>query len=87
MFLKTMWNLLLFIGCDRSMYSVKSDLLHQEKNTKVKSLAKNLNEAKARMLELKKDDGDQAKDFFKSKFLYLSGVLEFVWCPCIRKET
>lgn len=60
--------LLSCIGCDRSIYNVKTDLLREEKNTKVKNLAKNLNEAKARMEELKKDDPEQAKDLFKSRF-------------------
>lgn len=59
----------LCLGCDRSIYNTKTNLLHQEKNEKVKDVAKNLNEAKARMEELKKDDPDQAKALFKSMFI------------------
>jgi uncharacterized protein YaaN involved in tellurite resistance len=56
------------LGCDRSIYATKTALLRAEKNEKVKDLAKNLKEAKARMEELKKDDPDQAKTLFKSMF-------------------
>lgn len=57
------------LGCKRSKYNTKSDLLLKLKNDKVRDLTKKLNEAKARMEELKKDDPEQAKAMYKSEFL------------------
>ncbi|XP_028405436.1 amyloid-beta A4 protein-like [Dendronephthya gigantea] len=63
-------------GCDRSIYNTKTDLVRQEKNEKVKDVAKNLNEAKARMEELKKDDPDQAQALFKKTLQIFQGTLK-----------
>lgn len=63
-------------GCDRSIYATKTALLRQEKNGKVKDLAKNLDEAKARMEELKKDDPEQAKDLFKKTLNIFQSTLK-----------
>ena len=62
-------------GCDRSKYEMKGRILRIENDKKVKEVARKLKEAKSRMEQMKMDDGEQAKGFYRSMIFFFSTCL------------